>query len=179
MAKARPGEIAYAISSPSGTQAVAGAVFFKLAGAKMIPVAYKGGGQAIVDLVSGQVPVAVLGSAPVVPQLKAGRVRVLAVTSKARSKIFPDVPTLAEQGYTQIDLAQWFGVVAPTGVPDEIVARLSAAFNKALSDQTIAQRLFEAGLEVVGGSLSQMAKRMSAENVIWSRAANEAGLVEK
>ena len=112
-AKARPGQIAYALSSATGTQAVAGAAFFKLAGVKMVSVPYKGGGQAIVDLVSGQVPVAVLGSAPVVPQLKAGRVRVLAVTSKTRSKIFPDVPTLAEQGYPQIDLAQWFGVVAP------------------------------------------------------------------
>jgi len=178
-AKARPGEIAYGLSSPTGTQAVVGAAFFKLAGAKMVPVPYKGGGQAIVDLVSGQVPVAVLGSAPVLPQLKAGRVKVLAVTSKARSRIFPDVPTLAEQGYPQIDLAQWFGVVAPAGVPDEIVTRLSAAFNKALSDPTIAQRLFASGLEVVGGSPAQMAKRMAAENVIWSKAANEAGLIEK
>jgi tripartite-type tricarboxylate transporter receptor subunit TctC len=178
-AKAQPGQIAYALSSPSGTQAVVGAAFFKIAGGKMVPVPYKGGGQAIVDLISGQVPVAVLGSAPVVPQLKAGRVKVLAVTSKARSKIFPDVPTLAEQGYPQIDLAQWFGVVAPAGVSDEIVARLSAAFNKALSDRTIAQRLFAAGLEVVGGSPEQMAKRMAAENVIWSKAANDAGLIEK
>ena len=178
-AKARPGQIAYALSSPSGTQAVAGGVFFKLAGVKLIPVPYKGGGQAVVDLVSGQVPVAVLGAAPVVPQLQAGRIRVLAVTSKTRSKVFPDVPTLAEQGYPQIDMAQWFGVVAPAGVPDEVVTRLSAAFNKALSDPTIAQRLVAAGLEVVGGSPAEMAKRMAAETVIWSKAANEAGLVEK
>ena len=178
-AKARPGQIVYALSSATGTQAVAGGAFFKLAGVKMVSVPYKGGGQAIVDLVSGQVPVAVLGSAPVVPQLKAGRVKVLAVTSKTRSRIFPDVPTLAEQGYPQIDLAQWFGVVAPAGVPGEIVTRLSAAFNKALSDPTIVQRLFEAGLEVVGGSPEQMAKRMTAENVIWSKAANESGLIEK
>jgi tripartite-type tricarboxylate transporter receptor subunit TctC len=178
-ARARPGQIAYALSSATGTQAVAGAAFFKLAGVKMVPVPYKGGGQAIVDLVSGQVPVAVLGSAPVVPQLKAGRVTVLAVTSKARSRVFPDVPTLAEQGYPQIDLAQWFGVVAPAGVPDEIVARLSASFNKAVSDPTIGQRLFAAGLETVGGSPEQMAKRMAAENVVWSKAASEAGLIEK
>lgn len=131
-ATARPGQIAYALSSPTGTQAVAGGAFFKLAGVKLIPVPYKGGGQAIVDLVSGQVPVAVLGSAPVVPQVQAGRIRVLAVTSKTRSKVFPDVPTLAEQGYPQIDIAQWFGVAAPAAVPNEIVTRLSAAYNKAL-----------------------------------------------
>ncbi|HZN25088.1 MAG TPA: tripartite tricarboxylate transporter substrate binding protein [Burkholderiales bacterium] len=178
-AKARPGQIAYALSSPTGTQAVAGGMFFKIAGVKLIPVAYKGGGQAIVDLISGQIPVAVLGSAPVVPQVQAGRIKVLAVTSKTRSKVFPDVPTLAEQGFPQIDLAQWFGVVAPAGVPNETVTRVSAAFNKALSDPKIAQRLFDAGLEVVGGSPSDMTKRMAAETVIWSKAAKEAGLAEK
>ena len=178
-AKAKPGEIAYALSSPTGTQAVVGAAFFKLAGVKAIPVPYKGGGQAIVDVVSGQTPVGVLGSAPVVPQAKAGRVKVLAVTSKTRSKVFPDVPTLAEQGYPQIDMGQWFGIMAPAGVPDDVVARLSAAFNKALADPTIAQRLFAAGLEVVGGSPEQMRKRMAKENVIWSKVAKDAGLVEK
>jgi tripartite-type tricarboxylate transporter receptor subunit TctC len=178
-AKARPGQIAYALSSPTGTQAVAGGVFFKMAGVKLIPVAYKGGGQAIVDLVSGQIPVGVLGSAPVLPQVQAGRIRVLAVTSKTRSKVFPDVPTLAEQGFPQIDIAQWFGVVAPAGVPNEIVARLSGAFNKALTDPKIAQRLFDAGLEVVGGPPADMAQRIAAETVIWSKAANEAGLSEK
>ena len=178
-ARARPGQIAYALSSPTGTQAVAAGVFFKMAGVKLIPVAYKGGGQAIVDLVSGQIPVGVLGSAPVVPQVQAGRIRVLAVTSRTRSKVFPDVPTLAEQGFPQIDIAQWFGVVAPAGVPNEIVTRLSAAFNKALSDPKVAQRLFDAGLEVVGGSPADMAKRMAAETLIWSKAASEAGLSEK
>lgn len=178
-AKARPGQIAYALPSPSGTQAVAGGMFFKVAGVKLTPVPYKGGGQAIVDVISGQIPIGVLGSAPVVPQAQAGRIRVLAVTSKARSKVFPDVPTLAEQGYPQIDLAQWFGIAAPAGVSSEIVTRLSGAFNKALSDPTISKRLFDAGLEVVGGSPADMAKRMAAEMTIWSRAAKEAGLAEK
>jgi tripartite-type tricarboxylate transporter receptor subunit TctC len=175
-AKARPGEIAYALSSPTGTQAVAGGVFFRMAGVKLIPVPYKGGGQAVVDLISGQVPVAVLGSAPLVPQAKAGRVRLLAVTSRTRSKVFPDVPTLAELGFPQMDIAQWFGAAAPAGVSNEVVTRLSAAFNKALSDPKIAQRLFDSGLEVVGGTPADMAKRMAVETLIWSKAAKEAGL---
>ena len=175
-AKARPGEIAYALSSPTGTQTVAAGVFFRMAGVKLIPVPYKGGGQAVVDLVSGHVPVAVLGSAPLVPQAKAGRVRLLAVTSKARAKVFPDVPTLAEQGYPNMDIAQWFGAVAPSGVPNDVVTRLSSAFNKALSDPTISRRLFDAGLEVVGGTPEDMARRMSIETVIWTKAAKEAGL---
>ena len=178
-AKAQPGQIAYALSSATGTQAVAGGVFFRAAGVKLIPVPYKGGGQAVIDLVSGQVPVAVLGAAPIVPQMQAGRIRVLAVTSKTRSKGFPDVPTLAEQGFPQIDMTQWFGAVAPAGVPNEIVTRLSAAFNKALADPKIAQRLVDAGLEVVGGSPANMATRMAAETVIWAKAAKEAGFGKK
>ena len=178
-ARAQPGQIAYALSSATGTQAVAGGVFFRAAGVKLIPVPYKGGGQAVIDLVSGQVPVAVLGAAPIVPQMQAGRIRVLAVTSKARSKGFPDVPTLAEQGFPQIDMTQWFGAVAPAGVPNEIVTRLSASFNKALADPKIAQRLTDAGLEVVGGSPANMATRMAAETVIWSKAAKEADLGKK
>ncbi|HYC45647.1 MAG TPA: tripartite tricarboxylate transporter substrate binding protein [Burkholderiales bacterium] len=178
-AKARPGEIAYALSSPTGTQAVAGGVFFRMAGVKLIPVPYKGGAQAIVDLVSGQVPVAVLGTTPVVPQAQAGRVRLLAVTSKARAKVLPDVPTLAELGYPDMDIGQWFGAVAPAGVPNDVVTRLSNAFNKALSDQKIAQRFFATGLEVVGGSPEDMRKRMAAELVIWAKAAKEAGLGSK
>ena len=178
-AKARPGEIAYALSSATGTQAVAAGVFFRMAGVKMVGIPYKGGGQAVVDLVSGQVPVGVLGAAPVVPQAKAGRIKLIAVTSKTRAKSLPDVPTLAEMGYPDMDISQWFGAVAPRSAPNEVVARLSAAFNKALSDPKIAQQLFNAGLEVVGGSPEEMARRMSVETRVWAKAAKEAGLVEK
>jgi tripartite-type tricarboxylate transporter receptor subunit TctC len=178
-AKARPGEIAYALSSATGTQAVAAGVFFGMAQVKMVGVPYKGGGQAVVDLVSGQVPVAVLGSTPLVPQAKAGRIQLIAVTSKARAKALPDVPTLAELGFPDMDMSQWFGAVAPKGVPDEVVVRLSAAFNKALSDPTIAQRLLDSGLEVVGGSPEEMARRMGVEIRLWAKAAKEAGLEGK
>ncbi|MBI3042194.1 MAG: tripartite tricarboxylate transporter substrate binding protein [Betaproteobacteria bacterium] len=175
-AKARPGQIAYGLSSATGTQAVAAGVFFKGAGVRMIGVPYKGGGQAVVDLVSGQVPVAVLGAAPLVPQLKAGRVKLLAVTSRQRAKALPDVPTLAELGFPFMDIAQWFGAVAPAGTPNDVIARLSAAFNKALADPKTAQRLFDAGLEAVGGTPEEMRRRMDAEMRIWAKAASEAGL---
>lgn len=178
-AKARPGEIAYALSSATGTQAVAAGVFFRMAGVKMQGIPYKGGGQAVVDLVSGEVPVAVLGTTPLVPQAKAGRVRLIAVTSKARAKALPEVPALAEVGFPDMDITQWFGAAAPAGTPNEVVARLSAAINKALSDPKVAQRLFDVGLEVVGGSPEEMARRMSAETRIWAKAAKEAGFGEK
>jgi tripartite-type tricarboxylate transporter receptor subunit TctC len=175
-AKARPGEIAYALSSATGTQAVAAGIFFRMAGVKMVGIPYKGGGQAVVDLVSGQVPVAVLGTTPLVPQAKAGRVRLIAVTSKARAKALPDVPALAEVGFPDMDMSQWFGAVAPAGTPDAVVTRLSAAINKALADPRNAQRLFDVGLDVVGGSPEEMGRRMGNETRIWAKAAKEAGL---
>jgi len=178
-ARARPGEIAYALSSATGTQAVAAGVFFRMAKVKMVGVPYKGGGQAVVDLLSGQVPVGVLGTTPVVPHAKAGKVRLLAVTSKTRAKTLPDVPALAEVGFPEMDMSQWFGAVAPAGTPDEVVARLAAAINKALADPRNAQRLFDVGLEVVGGSPQDMGRRMKAETIVWAKAAKEAGLVEK
>ena len=175
-AKTRPGEISYALSSATGTQAVAAGVFFNMAKVKMVAIPYKGGGQAVVDLVSGQVPVAVLGTTPLVPQARAGRIKLIAVTSKVRAKALPDVPALAELGFPDMDMSQWFGAMVPAGTPDEVVARLSAAINKALSDPKVAQRLFDSGLEVVGGSPQEMARRMSVEMRIWTKAAKEAGL---
>ena len=175
-AKAQPGQIAYALSSATGTQAVAAGIFFQGAGVKMIGIPYKGGGQAVVDLVSGHVPVAVLGTAPLVPQVKAGRVKLLAVTSATRSKACPEVPTLAELGFKFMDISQWFGAMGPAGMPADVVTRLSGAYNKALADPKTVQRLFDAALETVGGTPEEMTKRMAAETVLWSKAARDAGL---
>ncbi len=175
-ARARPGEIAYALSSATGTQAVAAGVFFNGVKVKMTGVPYKGGGQAVVDLVSGHVPVAVLGSAPLAPQAKAGRVKLIAVTSGQRAKALPDVPTLAELGYPFMNISQWFGAVAPAGTPADVVKRLSAAYNKSLADPKTVQRLFDAALETVGGTPEEMARRMASETLLWTKAAKEAGL---
>lgn len=174
--RAQPGAIPYAISSPTGTQALAGLLFFKLAKAKLTPVPYKGGGQAIVDLISGQVPIAVLGSSPVVPHAQAGRIRLLAVTSKNRSKALPDVPSLAESGYPEIDITQWFGIMGKTGTPNDIINRLSVAYNRALADPTVGKRLFSVATEPVGGTPEEMAARMKTEMAIWAKAAKEVGM---
>lgn len=178
-AKAKPDQIAYALSSPTGTQAVAAGVFFKEAGVRMTGIPYKGGGQAVIDLISGQVPVGVLGSAPLAPHVKSGRVKLLAVTSKVRAKALPDVPTLAELGFPFMDITQWFGAVAPSGTPPDVVAKLSAAYNKALNDPKITKMLFDSMLETVGGTPEEMGKRMAAETVLWTKAAKEAGLGTK
>lgn len=175
-ARAQPGEVPYAISSPTGTQALAGLLFFQLAKAKLTAVPYKGGGQAISDLVGGQVPIGVLGSSPVVPQAKAGRIRILAVTSGKRSTALPEVPTLAEAGYPEIDITQWFGIMGKAGTPSAVIERLSQAYNKALADAALGKSLFSVATEPVGGTPAEMATRMKAEMAVWARAAKEVGL---
>lgn len=175
-ARKRPGELSYVLPSATSTQAVAAGLFFRAAGVKLQPVPYKGGGQAVIDLVSGQVPVGVLGSAPLLPQARAGRVRLLAVTSRERVRSLPDVPTLAEAGYPQIDIAQWFGALAPAGTSKDSVMRWSAVLIKALADPAVVERLANAGLDPVGGSPEEFAGRIRAEIVTWSRAAKELGL---
>ncbi|MCC6532743.1 MAG: tripartite tricarboxylate transporter substrate binding protein [Burkholderiales bacterium] len=175
-AKSRPGQIAYALPGPTSSQAVAAGILFRTAGVKLQSVPYKGGGQAVVDLVSGQVPVGVLGSAPVMPQVASGRVRLLAVTSKERAKTLPEVPSLAEAGYPGIDITQWFGALAPAGMPAEIGARLAAVFVKVLADPAVVQRLANAGLEPLGGTTETFARRIRDEVGTWSRAAKDLGL---
>jgi tripartite-type tricarboxylate transporter receptor subunit TctC len=175
-ARAQPGEVPYAISSPTGTQALAGLLFFQLAKAKLTAIPYKGGGQAISDLVGGQVPIGVLGSSPVVPQAKAGRIRILAVTSGKRSTALPEVPTLAEAGYPEIDITQWFGLMGKAGTPSAVIERLSQAYNKALADAALGKSLFSVATEPVGGTPAEMATRMKAEMAVWARAAKEVGL---
>lgn len=176
VAKARPGQLSYALPGPTSSQAVVAGIFFRAAGVTLQSIPYKGGGQAVVDLVSGHVPVGVLGSAPVMPLVASGRIRLLAVTSRERSKTMPNVPTLSESGYTGIDFTQWFGVLAPVGTPQEVVTRLSSVFLEVLADPGVVQRLAGAGLEPLGGTPEAFAARIRNEVGAWARAARDLGL---
>lgn len=146
-AKKNPDTIAFASSGAGSSQHIVGAWLSKLAGVSLIHIPYKGGGQAITDLVGNQVPAAVLGCAPVMAQYKAGSVRVLAVTSAQRNAALPEVPTLTELGYPDIALAQWVGFVAPKNTPDTVIERLSTEIAKILAKPEIRQKLLESGLD--------------------------------
>lgn len=175
-AKASAAPLAYATPSAGGTQTVAGEAFAKAAGIKMTNIPYKGGGQAVGDLASGQVPVGVLGSAPLMPHAASGRIVMLAVASKTRSSVLPNVPTMAEAGFPGIDLSQWFALLGPAGLPPEVLARLSSEFQKALTDPEVKRKLAGAGLEAVGGSPEAFRQRLAQESAVWARIAKEVGL---
>jgi tripartite-type tricarboxylate transporter receptor subunit TctC len=175
-AKAKPEGLSYATPGPGGTNNIIAALLFRRAGIKVENIPYKGGGQAVQDLLSGTVPLAILGSAPLMPHVKSGRVTLLAVTSKRRSAMLPSVPSLAELGYPDIDMTQWFAAFAPAGTPSEIVQRLSTAFLAVLADPQVKAKLALAALETVGGSPQDFSRRLKSEGEVWLRTAREYGI---
>ena len=145
--KQHPGE-PYA-SSGNGTAQHLGMELFKMmTGVNLQHVPYKGGGQAIVDLVGGQVKVAILGIAPVLAFVKSGKLKAIAVTGEKRSSALPNVPTVIESGVPGFSTLQWFGALAPAGTPAPIIARLHAEFLKAAQDPGVVEKLAAISLEV-------------------------------
>jgi tripartite-type tricarboxylate transporter receptor subunit TctC len=148
-ARKNPGKLSYA-SPGNGTAQHLGGEMFKVAGGglQIAHVPYKGGGQAIIDVVGGQVPLGVLGLAPALPHIKAGRLRALAVTGKSRVPVIAEVPTLDESGLPGFETLQWYGPVVPAGTPEPIVRRLHAEFLKAAQLPAVVARLESMGLAV-------------------------------
>jgi tripartite-type tricarboxylate transporter receptor subunit TctC len=157
LAKQKPG-MGFAHSGAGSQQHMTGEWFAKLAGIQLTQIPYKGGGQAITDLVAGQVPLGSLGSSPLIPHYKAGKLRLLAQSTRTRSATLPDVPTYEEAGYKGLVIEQWLGVLVPAGTAGEIVTRLNAEINKALAEPILRERYFQAALEPVGGTAEQFGK---------------------
>ena len=160
-AKAKPG-LAYATSGAGSQQHMAAEWFAKLAGIQLTHIPYKGGGQAIADFIGGQVPIASLGSTPVIPHHKSGKVKILAQTTKSRAPSLPEVPTYEEAGFKGLVIDQWLGIFVPAGTDAQIVRRLAAEFDKALAEPVVRERLAKAALEAVGGSTEDFARLVRA-----------------
>jgi tripartite-type tricarboxylate transporter receptor subunit TctC len=137
-------------SPGTGTpQHLAGELFKQQAGKlDIVHVPYRGGGQLIGDLLAGQVPLGLIGLPPTLPHIKAGKLKVFAVTARTRSSSLPDVPTVEEAGLPGYETIQWFGPVAPAGTPKPVIDRLYAEFVKALKHPAVVERLGKAGLEI-------------------------------
>lgn len=174
-AKAKPGE-PYA-SSGQGTAQHLGMEMIKLkAGIDLSHVPYKGGGQAITDVVGGQVKVAVLGLAPVLPFLRSGQLKALAVTGEKRLPLLPNVPTVNETlpGVTTL---QWFAVVGPAGLPQDVVQKLYAEFIAVSKDPEVEQKLTSVGLEIRNSARpSELAKFMEQDLLKWPPLVKAAGM---
>lgn len=164
-ARARPGTIGFGSSGVGSSQHIVGEWLASLASVRLNHIPYKGGGQAITDLVAGQIPLAVLGVAPLLPYQRSDKVRILAVTTAQRSPSLPQVPTLTELGYPRIALAQFVGVIAPAGLPPEVLDRLSSTLQTVLAKPQVKQKLADAGLQpatMAGPAFTDYLKRTSA-----------------
>jgi tripartite-type tricarboxylate transporter receptor subunit TctC len=155
-AKQRPG-LSYATSGVGSQQHMTAEWFAQIAGIKLEHVPYRGGAQAINDLVAGHVMIASLGSTPLIPHYKAGTLRLIAQTTAKRSPSLPDVPTYQEAGI-KLALDQWLGVFVPAGTAPAIVARLNAEMNKALAEAAIRESFLQSAQEPVGGSTEAFAR---------------------
>lgn len=174
LAKASKGELAYAFGAMPAQ--VAGEVFKSSAGVDMLAVPYKGGSPAMIDVVGGTVKVIFDALGPAMPFLKAGKVRPLAVTTRERSPLLPDVPTLAESGLAGVDLATWIGFVAPAGVDPSIVSKLNQEIVHILNLPETKERLTGIGMQVVAGTPEQFAQLIRDDSVKFGRIIKSAGI---
>lgn len=147
LARAKPGYLNFGSGSTGSTGHLAGELFNTMAGVQMVHIPYKGAAPAMADLLSGQVQLMFDNLANALPNVKAGRLRALAVTTLARSAAMPDLPTVAESGLPGFDLTTWFGLMVPAGTPPEIVARLNAEIVRALNAKDMRERLQKMGAE--------------------------------
>ena len=176
-ARKRPGELSYASPGSGTAQHLGGEMFKAMAGGLQIThIPYKGGGQAISDVVGGQVKLGVLGLAPVLPHLKSGKLKALGVTGKRRVAILPDVPTIAESGLPGFETVQWYGVVAPAGTPSAVISKLYAELVKAVRRPAVVERLAAVGMEVMpSASPAEFASFIREDVTKWPAVVKTAG----
>jgi tripartite-type tricarboxylate transporter receptor subunit TctC len=175
LAKEKPGQINFA-SSGSGTSIhLSGELFKTMAGVDMTHVPYKGSAPALTDLIGGQVQVMFDNLPSSLPQIKAGKLRAIAVTSAQRAPALPNVPTIAESGLPGFEATSWFGVVAPAGTPPAIVARLNADLNQWLQTPEAREKLLAQGAAAAGGTPEQFAAYIRAETEKWAKVVKASG----
>lgn len=177
LAKARPNEISYASSGTGGTGHMAVELFNRQAGVKMLHVPYKGNSQALVDVIAGHVPMMFDQVSTSLQHLKAGKLRGLAVTSRTRSPLLPNLPTIDESGMPGYEDITFNGLVAPAGTPREILARLNAEITKAVRTPSLRDRFIELGVELTSSaSPEQFQAYIKTEFDKKARLAREAGI---
>jgi len=172
LARKSPG-VPYGSPGNGSPMHFAGEMLKRSAGVDLMHVPYRGVGPSITAALSGEVKLLFTGLGGAVPHIKAGKLIPLALTEKARSPLLPDVPTATEQGVAGVEVNAWYGVLAPTGTPAPVIARLNKEFNDALNLPDVRERLAGAGLDVLGGTPQVLADFMKADNERYGKLAKE------
>ena len=175
IALAKAKSLNYGSSGVGGTGHLAGELFDTLAGVKMTHVPYKGGGPAMIDLVGGQVQLVYATAASAVPQIKAGKIKGIAVTTIKRSGLMPDLPTIAESGLPGFDANNWYGLLAPAKTPRASVLRLNAEVTKVLALPDVKDFLFNQGLDPAPGTPEKFGAYIKSEMTKWAAVVKASG----
>ncbi len=174
-AKTNPGKLSYGSAGAGSAPHLATELLKQRAGIDIVHVPYKGGGPMVADLLGGQIQLAIGDQANLMPQVKAGKLRVLAVGSAKRSPTYPEVSTIAEAGYAGFEAGAWQAIVGPAGMSGPIVKRLHEALLRTMENPDVRERLIGAGLDPVAGTPEDLARHIRAEIGKWSKVAKEVG----
>lgn len=175
-ARAKPGSISYATPGNGTLQHLAAELFKSSVGISMEHIPYKGGAPATMAVLSGEVPIALIGIPPLMPHFAAGKLQPLAVGSSKRTRDLPNVPTFAESGVKDFEAIIWYGLVAPKGTPKDVLAALHAAANKAVATQTVQAGFAKAGVEPMTSTAEQFATLIKNEREKWGKVIRAAGV---
>jgi tripartite-type tricarboxylate transporter receptor subunit TctC len=177
--KARQGQLSYGSGGTGNGTHLSMAYFLKLAGLDMIHVPYKGGAPAMADLIAGHVPAMFASSSDAIPQVKAGTVRALAVSSGERSDKLPDVPTIAEQGFPTFKTITWNGLMAPAKTPKEIVNKLAAALAASEKEPAVLEHMANQGIDPAGQGPAHFTETIKTDIALWTEAIAASGVKGK
>ncbi|MGZ5095196.1 MAG: Bug family tripartite tricarboxylate transporter substrate binding protein [Burkholderiales bacterium] len=175
LAKSQPGALVYGSGGSGTTEHLAGEIFKSAAGIDMLHVPYKGGAQVITDLLGGQIALMFVNQLGALPHITAGKVKALGVASTERSPALPQVPTFAEQGYPDMKVSVWWGIMGPAGIPKDLVNRLNREIVAALSSPEMQERLQTLSARPIGGTPEAFTKFFAEETTRWARVVKASG----
>lgn len=176
LAKAKPGEIRYGSGGSGGSSHLGTELLRTMTGIDIVHVPYKGTGPALTAMLGGEIQMQLIGISSVVPHMKSGRMRALAVSGARRSAAAPDVPTVAESGVAGYAFDVWYGMLFPAGTPRAIVQKTNAGINRALKSPALAQRFASVGVEPAGTTPEEFAKMIRAEIAKWRKVVQAANI---
>lgn len=176
LARAKPGELYFASTGNGGTPHLATEIFKMQAKIDIVHVPYKGTPPAVTDLLSGQVQLMFANTLSVLPHVRSGRLRALAISSSKRSAAAPELPTVAESGMPGFDVSTWFGMLAPRGTPKEIIDRLDGEVRKIIQMADVRARLISQGADPIGSTPEEFRTYLKSELVKWEKAVKAVGV---
>lgn len=176
LAKKEPGKLTFGSSGIGGAHHLSGEMFRETAGLDITHVPYKGGSPAATDLMAGHLSMMFEMGYSALPSIQAGKIHPLAVTSKTRLPILPDVPTMAESGVADFESYNWQGIIGPAGIPAPIIEKLNKAFNEILQDPDVIKAIADTGSQARGGSPTEFAQFIETERAKWAKVIKSAGI---